>query len=125
MARNERGNYYTRYGGKSGTNIGFRSPKAIYDSIKGILGVKDTTEANDQAILYGLAGKYLPRLSLGLQQTLLNNGLGNQAQGDTQNTVRVFCSTTNLGDAIEKLVGQTTRGRRIVKVNIPKKRVFI
>ncbi|KAM3099556.1 hypothetical protein ACKFKG_03195 [Phormidesmis sp. 146-35] len=125
MARTERGNYFARYAGKTGTNIAFRSPKAIYDSIKGDLGVQDVTEANDQAMLYGLAGRYLPRLSLGLQQTLLNTGLGNQAQGDTQNTVRVFCSTTNLGTAIASLVGKTTRGRRIVKVSIPKRRVFL
>ncbi|PSB18435.1 hypothetical protein C7B65_15180 [Phormidesmis priestleyi ULC007] len=125
MARNDRSNYYARYAGKTGTNIAFRSPSAIYESIKGDLGVFLVSEANDQAMLYGLAGRYLPRLSLGLEQTLLNNPLGNQAQGVAQNTVRVFCSTTNIGNAIASLVGKTTRGRRIVKVNIPKRRVFI
>jgi hypothetical protein len=125
MARNDRSNYYARYAGKSGTNIAFRSPSAIYESIKGELGVKLVTEANDESMLYGLAGRYLPRLSLGLEQTFLNNQLGNQAQGVASNTVRVFCSTTNLGTAIATLVGKTTRGKRIVKVNIPKRRVYI
>lgn len=125
MARNERKNYYIEI---RDTRIGFRSPSALYDSIKRILGIRDVSERNARSnfIIYGIAGETLPRLTLKLSGGGVNNtGIANQAQSDGNDNARVFCAPDKIEDALTQLVGRTTRGKRISGVRIPKRRVYV
>lgn len=123
MARNERKNYYVKYGS---IYVGFRGPSALYDSIKSQLGIREVTERLDQNVIYGIAGETLPRLSLKLSGGGLNNtGLANQAQSDGNAYVRVFVDPAKIESCLAGLVGRTTRGKRISAVKIPKRRVYV
>lgn len=130
MARTERDRYFAPY---NGTNLGFNSPKAIYDSIKDKLGVKDFTErqANQTdgtgGVIFGLAGRYLPRLSLklGRNSTGATDALTNSADDDGVKQIRVFCALDDLSTAIATLPGESTRGRVIISAHLPKKRVYV
>lgn len=128
MARNERKNYYVKLTGKGSDSrkIPFRSPYALYDSIKETLGVKDVKESDYiLASDYGSAGKILPRLRLKFENTFLNNGLGNQAQADGTSNALVFCDPGQIETALWKLKGKTARGKRIADVRIPKRIAYI
>lgn len=131
----ERDRYFAPY---NGTNLGFNSPKAIYDNIKDKLGVKDFTERQagqddgTGGVIFGLAGRYLPRLSLKLGGRRLGGAAGdvvdaatNSADDDGVKQIRVFCALDDLSTAIATLPGESTRGRVIISAHLPKKRVYI
>lgn len=121
--RRERKNYYIQF---NGIKVGFRSPGALYDSIRNQLGVKLVNERRDQDVVYGKASELLPRLRLKLSGGGVNNtGIGNQAQSDGNSSVLVFCDPAKIESAIRSLGGRTTRGKRISGVKIPKRRQYV
>jgi hypothetical protein len=138
--RRERKNYYVSLNiGRTGTGEGntsvgggllkipFRGVEALYGSIKDTIGVEEVAE-NDNILtdLYGLAGKVLPKLRLGLSGGGLNNtGVGNQAQSDSNSSATCFVDPDAISDALRDLQGKTAYGKRITTVRIPRRRVYI
>ncbi|MBE9031604.1 hypothetical protein IQ266_17870 [filamentous cyanobacterium LEGE 11480] len=127
---NERSNYYVSLGSDGaqtgGARIAFRSKKNIYDPIKKSLGVKDVKEKGAGFLIYGQAGELLPRLSLKISgRNLTPNAATNAAQTDGAGTVRVFVDPFSIEKAFKELIGKNVRGREILGVRIPKRRVYI
>ncbi|WP_416671592.1 hypothetical protein [Egbenema bharatensis] len=137
--RRERKNYYVALNiGRTGTGEGpasagggllkipFRGVEALYGSIKDKLGVQLVAE-NDNVLsdLYGLAGKTLPKLRLGLSGGGLNTGTGNQAQQDSSKSATCFVNPDKISSALRDLQGSTAYGMRITTVRIPRRRVYI
>lgn len=140
--RRERKNYYVALSiGRTGTGSGnaatnrgggqlkipFRGVAALYGDIKTTVGVEEITESdNVLSDLFGIAGKMLPKLRIGLAGGGANNtGIGNQAQSDSNSSATLFVNPDNISEALRNLQGKTAYGKRITTVRIPRRRVYV
>lgn len=60
--------YYVEMSSRGNTSrkYGFRAPQALYGDIRNDLGVIEVSERTYGSVQFGIAGKSLPRLRLGL-----------------------------------------------------------
>jgi hypothetical protein len=129
MAR-EQSNYYVTLGGnsnqKDGSRVAFRSYTDLYKDIKKSLGVEVVPQKGSGFLIYGKAGEIIPKLALKLSgKNITPNALTNAAQTDGKAYTRVFCDPYSLEKAFKELIGKNCKGREIVGVKIPKRRVYV